>query len=102
MTIVSSPGAQESLWPRITIQARIRGAAAARISSQRRIGKVSKPVHWYSSLPQMNPSPWSRSGLWSSEYQLRKKRATTRMTPASTPTISERESFERSIPAPSL
>ena len=53
-TMVISPGAQESLWPRTMIQARIRGESAPASSNQRRIGNVSKPAQLKSPVPQMN------------------------------------------------
>jgi hypothetical protein len=57
------------------IQARIAGASEAASKSQRRIGKVSKPVHEKSPSPQMKASglksglPASRWGLVSRSYQ---------------------------------
>src|SRR4051794_31795409 len=72
--MVSSPGAQESLWPRTMIQARISGDRAPAISNQRRMGKVSNPVQLKSFVPQIQACCSGRVEVWVSEYQGRKRR----------------------------
>src|SRR4051794_32276151 len=83
--MVSSPGAQESLWPRTRIQARISGDRAPAIKSHRRMGKVSNPVQLKSFVPQIHACCSVRVEVWVSAYQGRKSRLMITMIDAAPP-----------------
>src|SRR6266540_4470510 len=90
---VSSPRGQESACPRSTIQARMKGADAAPKSSQRRIGKLSKPLQLLFPTPQTQSLGSSRATFSVSNENHSRKRLPTRTRAATIPRISERLSF---------
>ncbi len=63
------------------------GASAEASSSQRRIGKVSKPVQLNSPLPHSHAPCSARSGVSVSENQGRNRMLTTSRIAATPPTI---------------
>ena len=75
---VSSPRGQVSLWPLITIQVRINGAAAASISSHEDREGGPKPLQLLLPTPQTQSASSSRVTPPPSEYQGR-NRLTTRI-----------------------
>src|SRR5262249_52786526 len=97
---VTSPRGQESAWPRMTIQARTNGAAAARIRSTPITGNVLMPLQLVLPTPHAQSVAsllrWTTLGLVESEYHSRKTLMTSTAA-AAMPRISERSSLEVSI-----
>src|SRR5512132_3673315 len=100
---VTSPRGQDSAWPRTTIQARMKGAAAAASSSQRAIGKVSQALQLELPTPhaQLAGSLPLCTTLGSVESENHSRnRLITSTVAATIPMISERSSLEVSMGRP--